>query len=84
MAKAIASKLAAAKAVLGPHLEMESRPTCGRRGVREKDKGAEPCSRVPSIETTGDLAQYFYLGLLPEFPLWVLISHSLHIVVTGI
>lgn len=34
VAKAIASKLAAAKAVLGPHLEMESRPTCRTRAVR--------------------------------------------------
>lgn len=34
MAKPIASKLAAAKAVLGPHLEMESRPTCKTGGKR--------------------------------------------------
>lgn len=37
VAKAIAGKLAAAKAVLGPHLEMEPGPTC-RTGQRRKER----------------------------------------------
>lgn len=41
MAKAIAFKLAAAKAILGPHLEMEPGPACRTRG---RQKGRDGCS----------------------------------------
>lgn len=65
MAKAVACKLAAAKAILGPHLEMEPGPACRIGGKEERRDGYGPasCSWRPQ-------AQSFPTRFLPQPPLW--------------
>jgi hypothetical protein len=71
VAKAIACELAAAKAVLGPHLEMEPGPAC-RTGWREEEWGGQ----LPAYGSPPSPNTHWRLRPVP-FGLWLLLQSFL-------